>query len=183
MIGFMNSESKVTSPVASKTKRCHSGLSGRATQLKSSLHGGYMLFSNRAHLAMLTAGRMDDDWQLVSAASGSSMHSTASHQAGLRPTQQQGPHHQQPPAYNSASQHQSPVKGSDDVQNFPELARLSNEEMAVLLVDDTKYDSLVDSIMARSNVAQVCPSPLSILAYTCCSNTTNKTFAGVLYTS
>lgn len=131
----------------------------------SSLHGGYMLSSNRAHLAIVTAGRVDDDWQLVSAASGSSMHSTSSHQAGSRPTQQQGPHHQQAPAYSSVSHHQSPVKGSGDVQDFPELARLSNEELAALLVDDTKYDSLVDGIMARSSVAQVCPSPLSILGY------------------
>lgn len=123
-----------------------------------------MLSSNRAHLAMVPAGRIDDDWQLVSAASGSSMHSTSSHQAGSRPTQQQGPQHQQAQTYTSVSQHQSPGKGSGDVQNFPELARLSNEELAALLVDDTKYDSLVDGIMARSSVAPVCSSPLSNLA-------------------
>ena len=158
MIGFMITESRVASLVASNTKRCHSGRPGRAIQRKSSLHAVQ-------HLAMVPAGRVDDDWQLVSAASGSSMHSTSSHQAGSRQTQQQGPQHQQAQTYSSVSQHQSPVKGSDDVQNFPELARLSNEELAAFLVDNTKYDSLVESIMARSHVAQVCPSSLSILAY------------------
>lgn len=108
---------------------------------------------------MVIAGRVDDDWQLVSAASGSSIPSTSSHQAGSRSTQQQGPHRQQPSVCDSVSQHQSPVKGSSGVQNFPELDRLSNEELAALLVDDTKYGSLVDSIMARSSVAQVCPLP------------------------
>ncbi|KAL3159778.1 hypothetical protein ABBQ38_010185 [Trebouxia sp. C0009 RCD-2024] len=47
------------------------------------------------------------------------------------------------------------MKGSGDAQGFPELAGLSNEALAGLLVDETKYNSLVDSIMARSSVAQV----------------------------
>ena len=119
----------------------------------------HTLFSDHAHHFMVIAGRVDDEWQLVSAASGSSIPSTSSHQAGSRPTQQQGPHRQQPPASSSVSQHQSPVKGSGNVQNFPELDRLSNEELAALLLDDIKYDSLVDSIMSRSSVAQVCPLP------------------------
>ena len=123
---------------------------------------------NRAHHFMAIAGRVEDDWQLVTAASGSSIPSTSSHQAGPRSTQQQGPHHQQTSASSSVSQHQSPVKGPGDVQNFPELDRLSNEELAALLVDDTKYGSLVDSIMARSSVAQVCPFPLCALAHNWC---------------
>ena len=66
------------------------------------------------------------------------------------------------------SQHQSPVKGPGDVQNFPELDRLSNEELAALLVDNTKYGGLVDIIMARSSVAQVCPFPFSAFAHGWC---------------
>lgn len=96
---------------------------------------------------------MDDDWQLVSAASGSSIPSTSSHQAEPRPTQPHSSHHQQIPPFKSL--HQSPVKGSGEAQSFPELASLSNEALAALLVDDTKYGSLVGSIMARSSVAQV----------------------------
>ena len=108
---------------------------------------------NNAQHAVVSSGPVDDDWQLISAASGSSLPSTSSHQASSRPTQHQAPHHQQIPP--SRAQPQSPMKGSGDAQGFPELASLSNEALAALLVDETKYNSLVDSIMARSSVAQV----------------------------
>ena len=120
---------------------------------------------------------VDDDWQLISAPSGSSIPSSSSRQAGSRPTQQQAPHHQQTPTSSTmSSQHQSPVKGSGDVQNFPELASLSNEELAALLVDDTKYGSLVDNIMAKSSVAQVWPLsclllPLWFICISCLAET------------
>ena len=135
----------------------------RVLQLEISLRGSHTLSCNHAHHSTVSAGRVDDDWQLVSAASGSSIPSTSSHQAGSRPTQQHGPHHQQTSVSNCVSQHQSPVKGSCDVQSFPDLDRLSNEELAALLVDDTKYGNLIDSIMARSSVAQVCSFPFLLL--------------------
>lgn len=53
------------------------------------------------------------------------------------------------------------MKGSGDAQGFPELAGLSNEALAALLVDETKYNSLVDSIMASLSVAQVGLLPFS----------------------
>ena len=41
------------------------------------------------------------------------------------------------------------------MQEFPELASCSNEQLAKLLVDENKYRELVTSIMAKSSVAQV----------------------------
>ncbi len=52
----------------------------------------------------------------------------------------------------------------NSTQEFPEIANLSNEELAALLVDDTKYRSLVSSIMARSSAAQVSQCPMHVAA-------------------
>ena len=105
----------------------------------------------------MAPGPTDDDWQLISAASGSSIPSSSSHQGGPRSGQHPPPHHQQGSRAASPQQrqHQSPVKGQGESQEFPELVGLSNEELAALLVDDTKFGNLVDCIMARSSVSQV----------------------------
>lgn len=108
----------------------------------------------------MPVGPQDEDWQLVSAASGSSTPSNTPdpHSAQQQRTQ----HSQQHPSSRSASpakgQHQSPGLQTSSMQDFPELEGISNAELAGLLVDETKYRKLVASIMAKSSVAQVCCS-------------------------
>ena len=101
---------------------------------------------------IVVSGPVEDDWQLISAASGSNIPSTSLHQGAARTPQHQQNSRSASPQHH---QHHSPVKGPCEAQDFPELASLSNEELAALLVDDTKYSSLVDSIMTRSSVSQV----------------------------
>ena len=103
----------------------------------------------------ISAGPPDDDWQLISAASGSS-NPSGLHQRDSQLAQQGA---QQSPTPRSASpakrQQQAAPTSTNSIQDFPELATSSNEELAALLLDDSKYRSLVSSIMARSSAAQV----------------------------
>lgn len=103
----------------------------------------------------MIASPADDDWQLIGAASGSSNPPT-SYQTDSQSSQQRS---QQPHPSTSASpskqQHQASGHAAPQAQDFPELAHLTNEELAALLMNDTKYKTLVSSIMAGSSVAQV----------------------------
>ncbi|DBA73104.1 TPA: hypothetical protein ACH3X2_010043 [Trebouxia sp. C0005] len=99
----------------------------------------------------------DDDWQLISAASGSSNPSSLQ-QRDSQSAQQQPPHTQQRPTSRSASpakQQQQTGTATNSAHDFAELASLSNEELAALLLDDAKYRSLVSRILSRSSATQV----------------------------
>lgn len=106
----------------------------------------------------LISSPADDDWQLVSAASGPSIPSTSA-ASDLHSSQQRNQHNHRSPNSRSASpvkgQHQSSGLQTSNMQDFPELASFSNEELAALLVNDTKYRELVGKIMAKSSVAQI----------------------------
>lgn len=93
----------------------------------------------------------DDDWQLVSAASSSSMTPNLHHRDHTSQRQQDS-------QSASPSGQQQPSPGNSkagQAQDFPELNNFSNEELVALLSDPSKYRKLVDSVMAKSHVAQV----------------------------
>ena len=92
----------------------------------------------------------DDDWQLVSAASSSSMTPKPQHRDHSSQRQQDSQ------AASPSGQHQtSPTSKAGQAQDFPELNAFSNEELVAILSDSAKYRKLVDSVMTKSHIAQV----------------------------
>lgn len=97
----------------------------------------------------------DDDWQLVSAASGSSM-TPSLHHRDYNQRQQD----LQSPSPSGQTQPSPSSSQAGQAQDFPELNAFSNEELVALLSDPDKYGRLVDKLMAKSHVAQVQPQTL-----------------------
>lgn len=94
----------------------------------------------------------DDDWQLISGVDGPSTTPHPPHRnhnsQRLHDSQSAGPSGQAASAQGAGQ--------AGNAQDFPELNTLNNEELVALLTDRAKYSALVNSIMGKSHVAQVC---------------------------